>query len=522
MWLIFVLENIHFAAYIFVALVLFAAFWLYYDAFRAKKRLPDGIRVLGFLILAASFVIEGTMVEANIARFVTIQLLLRNVGYFGVLIGILCENVQDKPKRAREVIRAPIANFLVPNFIWFESIPVLLPAVVSLLYIRKAFFGLEAHVKPVALAFTVFTFAQLIALSSFLRESPNVFLFELFKEYGPAWMMQMGLYLLGALILGRWVFGYLLKQFETQLFMILSVLTVAIFLITAVTFTALLLQNIQDETIKQLGHDAKVLQYALDTKRSASIADAQVLAQNPLIANALSEASQSSVLAEHVRKYLLAKKQSLLLITDANGQVVARGDDSEKIGQSVSSDSLFKRAKDGNVSSTVITTDGVTAPIVSLRASAPIIVDKTIIGTVIVGTTIDTAFVDGIKTATGLEASVYGDATVAATTLVGSDTETRLLGIKETNTTITTSVLQESKGYSGSTTVGTTPYFASYLPLLDVDTNPAGMIFVGRPQSSVMSAASHSIELTFIATAVLVVFSIVPSYLIARSIARQL
>jgi hypothetical protein len=71
MWLIFVLENIHFAAYIFVALVLFAAFWLYYDAFRAKKRLPDGIRLLGFLILAASFVIEGTMVEANIARFVT-------------------------------------------------------------------------------------------------------------------------------------------------------------------------------------------------------------------------------------------------------------------------------------------------------------------------------------------------------------------------------------------------------------------------------------------------------------------
>lgn len=522
MWLTFILENVHFAVYIFVALVVFAAFWLYFDAWRSKKHFTDTFRVLGFLILALSFVIEGTMVEANISKFENIELVLRNLGYFGILIGICCENIQPKPKSVREVIQTPAAVFLVPNFIWLGSVPVLLPALICMLYVRKAFIGLEAHVRPVAWAFGFFCLAQLLAFSSFIRVSPNVTLFELFKPYGVIWSAQMFLYFVGALILGKWVFGYLLKQFETQLFMILSVLTVAIFLVTAVTFTALLLQNIQDETVKQLGHDAKVLQYALDTKRSESIADAEVLAQNPLVLADMRQASRSGALGEQVKTYLLAKKQSFLVLTDADGKVVARGEDSEKIGQSVSSDSLYRRAKDGNVSSTIVTSDGITSPVVSIRASAPIMDGKKIIGTVILGTTIDNAFVDGIQTATGLEASVYGDKVIAATTLVASDKKTRLVGLVETDQSIITSVLQDGKSYSGSSSVGMVPYFASYLPLIDVDNNPAGMIFVGRPQASVMSAASHSIELTFIATAILVIFSIIPSYAIARSIARQL
>ncbi len=483
--------------------------------------MTDGIRVLGFLILAISFVIEGTMIEGNIEKFGILELVLRSVGYLGVFVGICCENVQDKPKSKREIVRA-IAPISIPTYVWLGVIPVVLTAMISVFYVRKAIFGLEAHVKPVAIAFTLFCLAQFLSLACFLQASPQIMLFTLFHPYGAVWSVELLLYGIAALILGRWVFGYLLKQFETQLFMILSLLIVVIFLVTAVTFTGLLLGNIQTESMRQLMHDAKVLQYALDTKREASIADAQVLAQNPVVLSASQQASRSGELTIQAEQFLLSKQHSYVVITDANGQIIARGDDAQKIGDSISSDTMFRRAKDGNVSSTIVTSAGVLAPVVSLRAAAPIMADKKVVGTVIIGTAIDNAFVDGIRTATGLEASVYGDFTVSATTLVESDGTTRLVGTKAVDSAIKERVLHLGETFSGSTTIGSTAYSAVFVPLVDVDTNPVGMLFVGRPQAVVMQAASHSIELTFIATSILVMLSLVPSYLIARSIANQL
>jgi len=62
--------------------------------------------------------------------------------------------------------------------------------------------------------------------------------------------------------------------------------------------------------------------------------------------------------------------------------------------------------------------DGVLAPTVSLRAAVPITDGGTVIGTVIVGTDIDNSFVDGVKRATKLDASIYGGNIRTATTFI--------------------------------------------------------------------------------------------------------
>jgi len=47
------------------------------------------------------------------------------------------------------------------------------------------------------------------------------------------------------------------------------------------------------------------------------------------------------------------------------------------------------------------------------------------------------------------------------------------------------------------------------------------MLFVGKEQTSVLQAASRSIELTFIVAVTLIVFSMIPAFLIAKYITYQ-
>ena len=138
------------------------------------------------------------------------------------------------------------------------------------------------------------------------------------------------------------------------------------------------------------------------------------------------------------------------------------------------------------------------------------------------GTLIDNAFVDGLKNATGLETSIYADNQISATTLVSVDNKSRLIGIKEEDPKIKTQVLDKAESYTGSIDIINTPYFATYLPLLDVDDNPVGMLFVGKPQTEVLALAGQAIELTYLVVIALLILSLVPAYFVSRAIVKQL
>jgi len=83
-------------------------------------------------------------------------------------------------------------------------------------------------------------------------------------------------------------------------------------------------------------------------------------------------------------------------------------------------------------------------------------------------------------------------------------------------------VLVDGKTYTGSTNLLNLPYFAAYAPITNIDDNPIGMLFVGKPEVSILQTASRSIELTFITTAVLLVLSVVPAYFVSKYIVEQI
>ncbi len=530
MWLQFVLENAHFAVNLFAALVFFAVSWLYFDAWQGRKSGREILRIAGFFLISVSYLIHATQVESTILPVPffaggTIELLVsasRIIGYLILLFILWIEPLEKHPGEGKKSVlpalvmpTAGMAILAVPHALF----PIL-GALVGLLYLRRATIGLEDHLKPVAYSFFLLAFSDLIGLSSIFQHTTNVAVYDLVRPFGVLWIIEH-LFLLAASVgFGMWVFRYLLKQFEAQLFMILTTSIVIIFLITTVVFTGLLLKNIEDATTTELKTDVNVLSYVIDSKKAELLSDVEVVAQNPDIIDATSTTSRVK-LAGLLPDILLAKNESTLVVTGDAGQVLVRGENINQPGASLSNDSLVKRALLGQSAASVVTHDGVLAPIISIEAAAPIRSNGTIVGVVLAGTLVDNAFVDGIKTATNLDAVIYGDNQVSASTLVMPDGKSRLVGIKEEHAAIKTAVLTNGGNYTGSITLVSQPYFGAYLPIRDVDGNPIGMLLVARPEVSVLTAAGRSIEFTFLLAAVLLVLAIVPAYFIAAYIASQ-
>jgi methyl-accepting chemotaxis protein len=267
--------------------------------------------------------------------------------------------------------------------------------------------------------------------------------------------------------------------------------------------------------------NVNVLDYSISGKKAESLSDAQLIAQNPQIITAVKD-NDNKTIAGLSTSILLAKKESFSVIVNKDAEVLVRADDPDKVGGSLSEDPLIKKALDGDNASSIVTTDGVLAPEVSVRSSAPIKSGSDTIGAVLVGTAIDNAFVDGLKEATGLDASVYADNIRSATTFIAPDGKSRWVGIKEETDAVKKSVLVDGDLYKGSVNILSTPYFSAFLPLKDVDGRVVGMLFVGQPQINLLRAASSSIELTFLVTAALLIASVFPAYFVSRYIINQI
>src|SRR5258708_30973184 len=102
----FIAQNIHFANSLFAALVFFAVFWLYFDAWAAQSRksLREMLKWSGFLFVAVSFVVYGTLIEqSTLGKSIfgdtsaVVSNVLSLIGYFIIIIGQLADPLQAKP-----------------------------------------------------------------------------------------------------------------------------------------------------------------------------------------------------------------------------------------------------------------------------------------------------------------------------------------------------------------------------------------------------------------------------------------
>jgi hypothetical protein len=536
-------QNLHFAVNLFAALVFFAVFWLYLDAWINKKDSKELFKWSGALLVSISFVLSATIIEQSVlGRSIlgnttqALAVISRLLGYAGLIIGQILDPLQKIPK-VKGITNEEFNDDPKPDTPQTKAAPAVvavgkvfglifaLPVgalTISMFYYRRATKGLERHLRPVALAFLLLAISELIALSGLLRGTNNPQIYNIVKSFGPTWIAELLFLLASALVLGRWVWNYLIKRFLSQLFMVFILITLTVFLLTTVSFTYLLTRSVQNNSLDNLETASNVLSYALDSKRAETRANAEAVAQSSQVVSAV-QAKDHNSLSALAKNFLADKKESSLIITTSSAQVLLRAEDPERWSDSVSGDPLVRKALVGEPASTIVTTQGVLAPVLSIKSSVPIRDSKdTIIGTVTTSVIIDNSLVDGIRSATGLDSAVYSGNALSATTLTAPDGKTRQLGVKQTNAAVQNTVLTKGKVFKGSLDILNRQFLAVYTPLKDVNNTVVGMLFIGEPQSTVLKTAGHSIELTFLLAAGLLLLSIVPAYFTSKYLSYQL
>jgi len=533
-------QNIHFVINLFAALVFFATFWLYFDAWTAKRDFKELIKWLGFLLLAMSYLVESTMIEQSVLGSSLsigkvsemLAAILGLLGLTAIILGQLVDPLQKKPELAglekeafvkkksnKKTLPAIAVTSITNPLHWLPPVGVM---IIAVLYWRRATTGLERHLKPMAIAFGLLFISKLLALASLWRGTDNPTISKLVVAFGPLWIAELVFLLAGMLVLGHWVWKYLTRRFMSQLFMIFTSMTLVIFVLTTVSFSYLLVNNVQKAALNNLGTAASVLNYALSSKQAETLANTQTIAENMSIINAVASKDHKS-LVSLTANFLHDKQQSSLVITSNAGQVLLRAENPDRYGDSLSSNSLIRRALIGQSSSGVSTQDGVLAPLIYIRSATPIRDSSNqIIGSAVGSLVIDNAFVDGIKQATGLDSSIYAGNVRSATTFVAPDGLSRWIGVKETNSVVQSTVLKKDQTFKGALSIQNRQYLVVYAPLKDINNNVIGMLFVGKPQMEILKAAGRSVELTFVVSAILLLSSIIPAYLISKYLARQL
>ncbi len=560
-------QNIHFAINLFAALVFFAVFWLYLDTWTSKHSKKELFKFLGFLTLSVSFLVHATFIEksafgGSFLGNITEQVsgVTRLVGYGFIIIGLLLDPMQKRPKtkdltedlanetendidkkynldrvdkkddsdsneshkpeEAKESHAAIAGSLTLANAKMAAAF--VAPLMVALLYWRRATTGLEGHLKPIAKAFFIIWLSELIGLAVFWRTSTDPQLATLVSPFHVAWIIEHVLLMIGVVIIGRWVWQYLTKRLLSQLFMVFTASILGIFLITGVSFTFLLMRNVQGEALDNLETASNVLTYAVKAKQSETQANAEAIANDPDIAKAVIGKDHKS-LVKLTEDFLENKQQSSLLVTNESGLVLVRAEDPERWGDSLSSDTLVKRSLIGGSNTSVSSQEGVLAPTVRITSAVPIRDNNDdIVGVVVVGLELDSAFVDGVKQATGLDSAVYGGNVRSATTFIAGDGVSRWVGVKETDSIVNDKVLQKGEVFKGSLGVLNSPQLVVYTPLKDVDNTIVGMLFIGRNQAQLLRTAGRSIELTFILSVGLLIISIIPVYMITKNIVKQI
>ncbi len=240
MWGSFFWENVHFVANFFAALVFFAMFWLYFDAWLERKALDEVPKLLGILFLCLSFIVHATQLESDVLRTQlwgtnwqeTTFIVTRVLGYLLLIIGVVLDPLMSAPKTKG---LSELSAMTIPIFpLIVTSIPVLIPlmcASVAWLYLRRETIGLERHLKTVTISFFILTFYELLGLAHLFVHSDNVALYKLVAPFSWLWITEHLVMLLGVGLLGSWVWQYLTKRLQPQLFMIFTTTILGIFLL---------------------------------------------------------------------------------------------------------------------------------------------------------------------------------------------------------------------------------------------------------------------------------------------------
>lgn len=207
------------------------------------------------------------------------------------------------------------------------------------------------------------------------------------------------------------------------------------------------------------------------------------------------------------------------VITDTNGNVIARAHEPEKFGDSIIKQVNIEKALKGE---TTVGIEEGTVVRLSIRAGCPIKSENgQIIGAISMGYVLADNFVDEVNEKVDCEVTIFNGIERVGTTI--TDGEKRITGTKIEDTEIQDIVLNQGKSIDKVVTINGKKYIAVYSPLVDVNNNVVGMKFIGVPADIVQAVERQLIiAQVLISFATIVISLLVLLFILQKSVTEPL
>jgi hypothetical protein len=501
MWTSFWFNNIHFALEFFGAAILFALSWLAFDTYLIKKEFKTLARCLGFLFFAIWQIVNSLNVSGDLILLIAVILYL--LGLFFILFNLYSEKPLARPTFAIVLILPAITSLL-----WqFHIFATIILLVITLFAIKRYQQEFQKTLKPFWLAFSFLTVASIFSIFSAKLGGQNY-----------PWIAEHTLKLAGFIFLTLWGWQYLKARLKEELLLIFVGMALFIAIIVTFTFSAILLQNMENEAKTNLSSNVKVLNYSFLRMKSEALSAAQIFAENKDVVSAL-EKNDFAKLEQTAQELMADKQMAFLTIANQSGEVILRAHSLTAKGDNIKDEKAGGRALQGISYATIESTPNEKF---SIRGAAPVYDPKNnLLGVVITGFIIDNTFADQIKKSTGLETTIYQGNTVQATTIFDSEGKTRNTGLKQTDPKVIQQVINEGKSITLGTTIFSKPYLVAYLPLKNTEGEIIGMFQASRYQAQIAQTASDTNRLTLFITIIIAIMALVPAYLIVKKVSEE-
>ena len=274
---------------------------------------------------------------------------------------------------------------------------------------------------------------------------------------------------------------------------------------------------LKQEAAHQINSGMNAVNLNAEMTLSKLQAQAQLLAGMDFVSKAAA-AKDTVFLKETARRAMASSGASLVLFTDSEGRVLARGHSDQK-GDSVTNQHVVKRALAGESAKGF---EEGTVVKLSMRGSSPIMNGNILVGAIVCGEDLAgaDAFVDTFKKTLGIECTVFYGETRVTTTLQKDGA--RMVGTKLDNPQIIENVLKNAQVFISTNTINGMIYDTAYWPIIRGDKTILGMFFVGKDRMRT-DASIRSIVFVIVASALgFALFGSLATFFAAHSMLKPL
>ena len=258
------------------------------------------------------------------------------------------------------------------------------------------------------------------------------------------------------------------------------------------------IQNELNSDIKVTTEEkSKSLEYIIEQKKNTAVNSVKWFENSDVLLKAINEKNRSDII-KFGKQAMSDFGLDYLVVTDLRGNVIAREDEPNNFGDSITNEVNIQKALKGEVS---VGIEQGTGGKLSILAGCPIEDKKgQIVGAVSTGYILADKFVEDVNKTLSCDITIFNGSERVATTL--KDNEKKLTGTKLNDSEIQENVLNKGQSTSKVMFIYGNYYYSMYSPLFDVNNEIIGMSFIGVPanivQSLVMKLTIYQLLISFI------------------------